>query len=390
MTTHTLFDNLVPSIPDFTADGTANGLNLGTVFVITSPGLITHIRYYKSPGETGPNIGRVYNSSLALLQEITFTGESASGWQTQALSSPIAVSVGAFYMVAVFRPTTAHYPKQETFFATRYTNGPIYGEASASVPGIGNGCYSYNASPTPPTNTFNASCYFVDIVFDDGITPMAITSPSGQNTTLDLFQRADNASMGSNWSTDPSGCGNSSHTIVSNHMNAAAQYVENLWGATVFDADQEVFIKVPALLDSQGVGLLLRVDTNSGYETFLRRNGSDYELTHYSFTPGCTYENTSIVLIPFASDLYFGVTVIGDTLKTYTSADGVSWVLRDTTVWNKHSGAGSIGVYTENANLGAISLDDFGGGSINPPTPPAPDTDSMLTYASTKLILGLL
>ena len=46
---------------------------------------ITAVRYYKEPGETGTHVGRIWSATGTPIATVTFSGETASGWQTQVL-----------------------------------------------------------------------------------------------------------------------------------------------------------------------------------------------------------------------------------------------------------------------------------------------------------------
>ena len=52
----------------------------------------------------------------------------------------------------------------ENGLATAITNGPLTALASGSSGG--NGVYAYGSSSAFPTNSFNASNYWVDVVFN--------------------------------------------------------------------------------------------------------------------------------------------------------------------------------------------------------------------------------
>ena len=59
-------------------------LELGAKYVADLTMTLTGLRFYKSPGETGTHAGKVWNDAGSLIASVTFTNESASGWQTQS------------------------------------------------------------------------------------------------------------------------------------------------------------------------------------------------------------------------------------------------------------------------------------------------------------------
>ena len=93
-----LFTTQVPVVSDY-ADGST--YELGMRFVSDVAGQITAIRFWKTPTETGTHVGRIWTAGGALLASTTFTGETASGWQQQALATPLAIAANTEYMVSV-------------------------------------------------------------------------------------------------------------------------------------------------------------------------------------------------------------------------------------------------------------------------------------------------
>jgi uncharacterized protein DUF4082 len=130
-------------------------------------GFITGLRFYKGPGNTGTHVGHLWSATGTLLASVTFSGESASGWQQMSLSSPVAVTANTTY-VASYRAPRGHYAADEGYFATTYSNGPL--RALANGEQGGNGVYKYGTSGFP-TQTFNASNYWVDVVFTTNVPP---------------------------------------------------------------------------------------------------------------------------------------------------------------------------------------------------------------------------
>ncbi len=95
-----------------------------------------------------------------LLATGTFSNTSATGWQTVTFSSPVAITAGTTY-VASYHSTGA-YADTSNYFTTAHTNGSLTAPASAGV-------YAYGGTSTTgifPTNTYQASNYFVDVVFN--------------------------------------------------------------------------------------------------------------------------------------------------------------------------------------------------------------------------------
>ena len=97
---------------------------------------------------------------------MTFTSESASGWQQADFSSPIAVTAGTTYVASYFAPNGGYSVNSAYFANAGVTNGPLTAPQSSTVAG-GNGVYGYGGSPAFPSSSFNATNYWVDVVFTE-------------------------------------------------------------------------------------------------------------------------------------------------------------------------------------------------------------------------------
>ncbi len=150
----------VPSNPQV-ADPTS--VELGVKFRVDVDGFITGIRFYKGAGNTGTHTGSLWSVGGALLATATFTSETGSGWQQVNFTTPVAVIAGTVYVASYFAPN-GNYAGDNGFFAsTGVNNGPVH-LLQNGVSG-GNGVYRYGASSGFPSQTYNSSNYWVDVVF---------------------------------------------------------------------------------------------------------------------------------------------------------------------------------------------------------------------------------
>ncbi|MGH3441986.1 MAG: Ig-like domain-containing protein [Nitriliruptorales bacterium] len=134
---------------------------MGVKVTVDQPMRLTAIRFYKSPGETGAHIGRVWTAGGVQLAETTFAAESASGWQQQGLAAPLALQPGSTYVVSV--NTNAYYVMTMFGLQSQAISGPLRSVADGQ-----NGVHS-SAAGAFPTQFWNASNYFVDLeVVPDG------------------------------------------------------------------------------------------------------------------------------------------------------------------------------------------------------------------------------
>jgi uncharacterized protein YaiE (UPF0345 family) len=154
----TIFTTQTPSLTNLTdGSGSAGDYEMGVEFTSAKAGTINSIRYYKDANETGPHIGKVWSDTGTLLASVTFTNETASGWQEQTLNTPLAIAANTKYLVSV--NTNTHYVATPGGLATTITNGDISAIADGS-----NGVF--NTTPDLfPTQSFNNANYFRDIAF---------------------------------------------------------------------------------------------------------------------------------------------------------------------------------------------------------------------------------
>jgi len=139
-----------------------NAVELGVRFRADANGHITGVRFYKAATNTGTHTGSLWTNTGTLLATATFSGETASGWQQVAFSTPVAVTANTTYVVS-YHTNVGNYGFDGAYFASAgVDNAPLHGLANG-VDGA-NGVYLYGASAFP-TSSFNAANYWVDVVF---------------------------------------------------------------------------------------------------------------------------------------------------------------------------------------------------------------------------------
>ena len=143
------------STPGTVDSGDGAAVELGMKFVPSVSGTVTAVRFYKAATNTGSHTGSLWSSTGTRLATGTFSGETASGWQTLTFASAVSVTAGTTYVVSYYAPA-GHYSVSSPFFTAAVTSGPL------TAPAAGNGLYMYGGGF--PTNTFNASNYWVDVV----------------------------------------------------------------------------------------------------------------------------------------------------------------------------------------------------------------------------------
>src|SRR4051812_16980215 len=75
-------------------------IEVGMKFSSSQDGYITALRFYKQPSNTGTHIGHLWSSTGQMLAEVTFTNETDTGWQEQALPNPVAITKDTTYITS--------------------------------------------------------------------------------------------------------------------------------------------------------------------------------------------------------------------------------------------------------------------------------------------------
>ena len=143
-------------------DRDSSAVELGVRFRADMNGHVTGVRFYKGATNTGTHVGSLWTNTGTLLATATFIGETASGWQQVAFSTPVAITANTTYVVS-YHTNTGNYGFDGAYFASAgVDNAPLHALATG-VDGA-NGVYLYGASAFP-TSSFNATNYWVDVVF---------------------------------------------------------------------------------------------------------------------------------------------------------------------------------------------------------------------------------
>ena len=179
-------DTIIPANP-YGNDG--QGIEVGVKFQSIDAGNITGIQFYKGSANTGTHTGHLWAADGTQLAEAVFTNETASGWQEIYFDTPVAIQANTTY-VASYHSSSGGYAYDQFYFSTSdYANAPLRALANTEDT---NGVWSYASSPgTFPINDFNATNYWVDVVFNysgPDTTPPQITAvtPTADATGVDV------------------------------------------------------------------------------------------------------------------------------------------------------------------------------------------------------------
>ncbi|MDR8414585.1 DUF4082 domain-containing protein [Nonomuraea sp. 3-1Str] len=151
------------AVPSVVSGTDGRSVVLGVRFRSIVAGTIRGIRFYKGPQNTGTHVGSLWTTGGQLLGSATFTNETASGWQQVLFNTPIRITPGTNYIASYMAPA-GHFSYDQNYFTTTYQNPPLIAPASTAT--SGNGLYRYSVDNKWPTETYKASNYWVDVVFD--------------------------------------------------------------------------------------------------------------------------------------------------------------------------------------------------------------------------------
>jgi hypothetical protein len=143
-----------------------NSVELGLKFQADRNGHIAGVRFYKGGASNGgAHVGRLWTSSGTLLGSVTFTDETASGWQQALFATPVQITANTTYVVSYFAPQGNYSIDNNYFTSSGVDNGPLHALSNALAGG--NGVFFYGPSGGFPTGAFQAANYWVDVVFID-------------------------------------------------------------------------------------------------------------------------------------------------------------------------------------------------------------------------------
>ncbi len=162
-TTDTIFDaSDTPANPNF---NDTSALNVGIRIRPKVQGEITEIKFYKGTNNTGTHIGKVWSIDGVALATVTFTGETATGWQTMALASPLSVDAYTVYVITVYLPN-GHYGYDANYFQTSGRDRTLISTPATGQAGRNAVHNNYGAATAFPTyGGPTGGNYWVDATF---------------------------------------------------------------------------------------------------------------------------------------------------------------------------------------------------------------------------------
>ena len=150
----------VPGTPE---DPDSSAVELGLKFRSDVSGYVTGVRFYKGPNNGGTHVGNLWTSTGSRLATATFINETGSGWQQAMFPNPVAIAAKTTYVVSYYAPG-GRYSADEGFFLNRGVDAGALHALASGVDGP-NGTYVYASGGGFPTSSYNATNYYVDVLF---------------------------------------------------------------------------------------------------------------------------------------------------------------------------------------------------------------------------------
>ena len=133
---------------------------LGIKFQSSVGGKIIGIRFYKGPQNFGTHTAHLWSVAGALLGTATFSGVTASRWQQANFTVLVTIPANTVYVASYFCPQ-GFYAADQNYFTNAHVSG-VFDRARQrrwqwSLHLLGHQQF--------PSGTFNASNYWVDVIF---------------------------------------------------------------------------------------------------------------------------------------------------------------------------------------------------------------------------------
>jgi hypothetical protein len=153
------------AVPGTVDAGDGKGVETGVRFTADYDGYILGVRFYKAPANTGTHTANLWtgDGSAALLATSALPAETGSGWQQVMFTSPVPVTANTSYVASYYAPQ-GHYSVTGAQFANAGVDAPPL-HASLGTSDQPNGVFAYGSTSLYPDSSYNATNYWVDVVY---------------------------------------------------------------------------------------------------------------------------------------------------------------------------------------------------------------------------------
>jgi Domain of unknown function (DUF4082)/Bacterial Ig-like domain len=172
------------TVPAWVDNPDGKSVELGLKFESASAGYITGIRFYKSLANSGTHTVSLWTADGNLLATATSETETDSGWQEVDFSQPVYIHANQVYLATYLAPTGNYSDDLGYFGSGSHTNGPL-----TALGGV----YSYTSTNVLPTESYDSSNYWVDVVLTSlvgSVTPRANATNVATDSTVTVHFNA--------------------------------------------------------------------------------------------------------------------------------------------------------------------------------------------------------
>jgi hypothetical protein len=184
-------------IPKVLASTDSSSTELGLRFKSNVAGYVTGVRFYKSAQNSGTHVGSLWDNSGKLLASVTFTGETASGWQSANFDKAVSIASNTSYVISYHAPR-GHYSYDSGYFSrSAFQNSHL--RAVRNTTAHTNGLYTKSTSTTAfPQTGGNGTNYWVDVLFSTKLinsqpapaAPASVTATAQSSTRVSVSWQA--------------------------------------------------------------------------------------------------------------------------------------------------------------------------------------------------------
>ena len=171
--TYTIFGNATPKNPTETVDG--NAVTLGVKFTSTQAGTISGVRFYRARSSSTGYTVKLFTGDGAtrLARAIVATDTCVVPcWEQVNFAAPVSINANTRYVATYYTPNGGYADDQGGFLSS-VSNPPLTALSDSSSGGNGVYLYGYTGFPTA---SWNASNYWVDVVFTPTTPPKQVIS----------------------------------------------------------------------------------------------------------------------------------------------------------------------------------------------------------------------
>ncbi|SDY36891.1 parallel beta-helix repeat (two copies) [Jannaschia faecimaris] len=135
-----------------------SAVELGMRFCVETAGEIDGFRVWRGEANDAEMPATLWDGNGNAIATATFVDTVDGGWQEVMLDTPIAVEAGQSYTVSYQAPQGT-YAYSQGFFDQTISSGALHVEADAGV-------FDYGLTNAAPTESYNQSNYWIDVLFD--------------------------------------------------------------------------------------------------------------------------------------------------------------------------------------------------------------------------------